>query len=483
MYTKNTKIVCTLGPSSNSVSEITKLAQAGMNVARLNFSHGEYKTHQELIDNIHKVEKITGKRIGILQDLQGPKIRLGELPHEGITVKKGDIFVLTSKKIRPKNSQRNNNKKHKNFSQPALIPIQFKTFTKGLKKNHIILFNDGLIETEVLQIINKENVKLLVKCGGLLKNHAGVHLPNNTGQIKTITDKDKKDLQFGLKNNVDYIALSFVKSAKDIEDLRKLIKKSGKDTKTIAKIELKLAVENLEAITKTADGIMVARGDLGIDIPAEQVPIAQKRIIALANSYAKPVITATEVLLSMVTSPRATRAEISDTANAVYDRTDAIMLSNESAVGKYPARAAATLSKVASTVEKELQKYSELKNTLLIHNRKFCNPHCQSATELSRDTKANFIAVYTSDGFTAREIARHRPSIPIITICEKEETARELTLVWGLNIILTKKLNKENKVEQIVHLLKTQKIIKKRDKIVILANASKKEKIISNITI
>lgn len=472
MYTKNTKIVCTLGPSSNSVSEITKLVQAGMNVARLNFSHGEYKTHQELIDNIHKVEKLFGKRIGILQDLQGPKIRLGNLPPEGITIKKGDTFILTSAKNKTKKS-----------APSSHLPIQFKPFSKGLKKGGAILFNDGLIESEVLQVINKENVKLLVKCGGLLRSHAGVHLPSNTGQIETITEKDKKDLQFGLKNNVDYVALSFVKSAQDIEDLRKLIKKAKKKTKIIAKIELKLAVENLEAIIKTVDGVMVARGDLGIDIPAEQVPIVQKRIIALSNRYAKPVITATEVLLSMVTSPRATRAEISDAANAVYDRTDAIMLSNESAVGKYPAKAAATLSKVAGTVEKELQKYDELKNGLFIHNRKFFNPHCLNATELSQDTKADYIVIYTSEGYTARQIARHRPSIPIITICEKEETARELTLVWGLNIILTKKLAHENKVEQIIHLLKTQKIVKKRDKIVILANASKKEKIISNVTI
>lgn len=474
MHTKNTKVVCTLGPSSNSVTEISKLIQAGMNVARLNFSHGDYESHQELIDNIHQAEKIFNKRIGILQDLQGPKIRLGELPTEGIQLKRGDVFILTSEK--------NNSKK----SATSLhLPIQFKPFSKGLEKKSIILFNDGLIETEVLQIIDRENVKLIVKCGGLIRSHAGVHLPDNTGRIETITEKDKKDLQFGLKNTVDYIALSFVRSARDIENLKKLIEKSksGNGPKIIAKIELKAAVDNLESIIKAADGVMVARGDLGIDIPAEQVPIVQKRIIALANRYAKPVITATEVLLSMVVSPRATRAEISDAANAVYDSTDAIMLSNESAVGKYPAKAAATLSKVASTVEKELQKYSELKNNIFVHNRRYFNPHCLNVTELSRDTGADYIVIYTSDGFTAREIARHRPSIPIISICEKEKNARELTLVWGLNTIFVKKLAPENKIEQIVQLLKIKKIVKKRDKIVILANASKKEKIISNITI
>ena len=441
-----------------------------MNVARLNFSHGDYKSHLELITNIHIVEKNTGHRIGIIQDLQGPKIRLGDLPSEGVQLKKGDTFILTGEKISAK-------------AKILQLPIQFKPFTKGLKKNDMILFNDGLIENQVLQIIDKENVKCLVKCGGLVRAHAGVHLPGITKNIETITEKDKKDLIFGLKNNVDYVALSFVKSTKDIENLRKLIKKQQKSTKIIAKIELKLAVDNLEAIIKSVDGVMVARGDLGIDIPAEQVPIIQKRIIALSNKYAKPVITATEVLLSMVNNPRATRAEISDAANAVYDRTDAIMLSNESAVGKYPSQAAATLSRVASTVEKELKKYQELENNFFIHSREESNPHCFNACELSEDTKANYLVIYTSDGYTAREIARHRPNTPIITLCEKEETARELTLAWGLNNIFVQTLKKENRIEQIVQILKQNKIIKKKDKIVILANASKKEKIISNITI
>jgi len=472
MHTKNTKVVCTLGPSSNSVTEITKLVQAGMNVARLNFSHGDYKSHEELIKNIHIVEKITGRAIGILQDLQGPKIRLGDLPNEGVQLKKGDTFILTGKKVDFKKS-----------GKILQLPIQFKPFTKGLKKNDMILFNDGLIENEVLQIIDKENVKCLVKCGGLVRSHAGVHLPGITENIETITSKDKKDLIFGLKNHVDYVALSFVKSAQDIKNLRKLITKQKKNTKIIAKIELKIAVNDLEEIMKTVDGVMIARGDLGIDIPAEQVPIVQKRIIALANKYAKPVITATEVLLSMVTNPRATRAEISDAANAVYDRTDAIMLSNESAVGKFPAQAAATLSRVASTVEKELKKYNELENDFFVHSRDLANPHCSNASDLAEETNADYLVIYTSDGYTARELARHRPKTPIITICEKEETARELTLVWGLNKIFVQILKPSNKIEQIVQILKKNKIVKAKDRIVILANASKKEKIISNITI
>ncbi|MEK7672996.1 MAG: pyruvate kinase [Patescibacteria group bacterium] len=434
MYNKNTKVVCTLGPSSNSVTEIHKLVQAGMNVARLNFSHGDYKEHQEIINNIRKVEKISGKRIGILQDLQGPKIRLGMLQEGGIQIKKSDLFILTSNKVLP-------GAKEKNI---ALIPIQFKNFSKGLKKNDSILFNDGLIEAKVLKVINKTEVKCIIKCGGLLRSRAGVHLPSISNNVVTITDKDKQDLEFGLKNKVDFVALSFVKSAKDINDLRNLIQKNSHHPQIIAKIELKLAVDNLEKIIQVSDGIMVARGDLGIDIPAEYVPIIQKRIIALCNTYAKPVITATEVLLSMVTSPRATRAEVSDAANAVFDHTDAIMLSNESAIGKFPTKAAATLTKVASTVEKELQNF---------------------------DTGLDGIVVYSSDGLSARHIAQKRSYTPVTVIAENEKVARELTLVWGLNNIFVldlHKLSPEKRTPKILEFLKKQKVGKKNDKLLII---------------
>lgn len=479
MYTKNTKIVCTLGPASNSVSEITKLVHAGMNVARLNFSHGDYKTHKELIQNIHEVEKNTNKRIGIIQDLQGPKIRLGDLDSKEIQLKRGDIVIITTKKVHKRNILKkiiHKIKKNKTVS----VPIQFKNFTKGLKKGHKILLNDGLIELEVFQVQNQE-AKCLVKTSGTIKSRMGVHLPSLSGNIPTITAKDKKDLKFGLKNNVDFVALSFVKNAKDIEQLKKIIKSAKKTTKVIAKIELKSAVDNLESIVQAADGLMVARGDLGIDIPPETVPIIQKSMIRLSNKYAKPVITATEVLLSMVTNPRATRAEISDAANAIYDNTDAIMLSNESAIGKYPSRATATLSKVAESVEDELKRHKELKNINLNEG----NPNCINACELATSTKANFLVVYTSDGYTAREIVKHRISTPIIVISESEKAARELTLSWGLNKIFTHKISstKSSKIKEVTKFLKRQKIIKEGEKIVIVCHASQRERLISNLTI
>lgn len=469
MFTKNTKIVCTLGPSSDSVKEITGLIQAGMNVARLNFSHGTHEHHAKIIRNIKKAEKITGKRIGILQDLQGPKIRLGELPKEGFKLKKDELITISTKKF----EGRKDGKIYK-------VPIQYKDFVKDVKKGDIVLIDDGLVELKVIKK-SKTEVSCKVIFGGLIKSRKGVNLPTSDVSSRTITSKDKKDLEFGLKHNVDFVALSFVKDKKDIEDLKKLITKSGKNAHVIAKIERHEAVENLREIIKATDGVMVARGDLGTDIPAEKVPIIQKKMIALSNRYGKPVITATHVLQSMVKKSRATRAEVSDAANAIFDRTDAIMLSNESAVGKYPIKATTTLTKVASAIEKELEKDDDLLEEHLSHRSKTTiNATCQNACELARDTKSSAIVVYTDNGYTARHIAKHRHFIPIITITPHEKTARQLTLAWGINKVFVKRIpTAANQATQIFKFLKKGKVIKKGDKVVIVCHASKKESIIS----
>lgn len=290
MYNKKTKIVCTLGPSSDSVPELTALVHAGMNVGRLNFSHGTYEHHAKIIRNLRKVEKKTGKRVGIIQDLQGSKIRIGELPKKGIELKNNRTFTLTNKKIIGKQD-----------GDEIIIPIRYKYLLKDVKKDDIILINDGLIEIKVERVYQKKQaVTCRVKNGGIIKTAHGVHLPTASISAQTITAKDKKDLKFGLKHGVDFIALSFVKNKKDILELRALLTKHKKDIPIIAKIERHEAIKNLKKIIKVADGVMVARGDLGVDIPPEQVPITQKRIIALANKYAKPVIIATQVLQSMV---------------------------------------------------------------------------------------------------------------------------------------------------------------------------------------
>lgn len=348
---RKTKIICTLGPSSDSITEITRLAQAGMDIARLNFSHGNYKHHQQLIDNVRKVAKILGKKITIMQDLQGPKIRIGKLADK-IDLKRGETIAITHKSaqnaiINPA-SLKHTGRRH----TLTTIPITYPQLAKDLQKNDIIRINDGQIETVVIQK-NENRLICKVKEGGIINSGQGLNFPTTTISQPTITPKDKKDLKFGLKNKVDLIALSFVKSAKDIRDLRKL---AGK-TPIIAKIERHEAIDKLEEIIKEADGIMVARGDLGADIPPEQVPIIQKKIIALANLMGKPVITATQVLYSMVKNPTPTRAEISDAANAIFDNTDAILLSNETSVGKYPFKATKILAKVIIAVEREITRH------------------------------------------------------------------------------------------------------------------------------
>lgn len=475
MYRKKTKIICTLGPSSNSVREITHLTLAGMNVARLNFSHGNYENHAKLIRNIHKVEKLTGKRIGIIQDLQGPKIRIGEMPKEGIKINDNKIFKITIKKIEgyEKNKE-------------IVIPLQYKNIIKDSKKDDTLLINDGIIEAKILKV-GKTELTCKVKNGGIIKQGQGIALHPSSISKATITAKDKKDLEFGLKHNVDFVALSFVKSKKDIDDLKKLIKKRKKDTAIIAKIERHEAIKNLKSIIRAVDGVMVARGDLGVDIRPEQVPIVQKLIIALSNKYGKPVITATQVLFSMVKNPTPTRAEVSDAANAVFDHTDAIMLSNETAVGKYPVKATTMLSKISLAVEKELEKHEE---ELL----GFPGPHrslsavsstCLNACDIAKEIKADAIVVYTKEGSIAREIAKHRPFIPIITITESKKVARELTLVWGLNKIFIKIISKKTSdiSEKIIQFLKKRKILKKGRKFVLVYNIGRKEKFISTFTI
>lgn len=468
MFEKNTKIICTLGPASEDIHTIEKMVRAGMNVVRLNFSHGTYEQFEKLIKNVREISRKLNTPIAIMQDLQGPKIRIGTLPQEGVEIKKGETVILTT---RPE------------IGRKGLIPIQYKKLPKEVKEGHMILIDDGLIELEVKRT-RSNTIFCKVITGGTIKTHKGINVPGADLSVSTITEKDKRDLKFALRLGIDYVALSFVKSGKDIVELKKLIKKYPGDAKVIAKIERQEAVKNLEGIIRVADAIMVARGDLGIEIPAEMVPIVQKKIIEHSNLHGKPVITATQILQSMVESPRATRAEISDAANAVFDHTDALMLSNESAVGKYPVEAVETLSKVAATVEAAIQK----EEFLLPHKiRKFdlpiSNATCLNAAKLALDINANMIVAVTGSGFTAKHIAKHRLYKPIITLTDSEKVKHQLALVWGLNHIFVKKLDLKHAAQEVRKFLKHKQLVKKGDEVVIVVNASKKEKLISTIII
>lgn len=470
---KNTKIVCTLGPSSDSVSEIEDLIRAGMNLARLNFSHGDYKDHKKIVTNLRIAAKNQNTTIGIIQDLQGPKIRIGTIENGKLIIKNSQKVILTTDET-PGYIKNN----------VAIIPIQYKELVKDIKKDDQILINDGLLELKVLSK-NQTEIHCKTIAGGEVSNHKGINVPTASISAECLTKKDLEDLNFGLKLDIDYIALSFVRSGKDIKKLREILEKKKKHTKIIAKIERHEAVKNLEEIVKESDALMVARGDLGVEIPAEKVPIVQKEMIRLANRERKPVITATQVLQSMVENPRATRAEISDAANAVYDYTDAIMLSNESAVGKYAKKAVETLRKVAEEVEKD-QKFckSGIRN-IYVHDKNPTDALCFHASQLSENINAKYIVAYTNSGYTARELTKTRVFTPIIVFTPDEKVARELTLVWGINKVFVKKLKTEvkDKLKEILKTLKKENLIKTNDQIVITSNDRIKEKILLTYTV
>ncbi len=468
MLDKKTKIVCTIGPASQDRKTIERMVKAGMNVARLNFSHGTYEQFLSIIQNIRMVSKKLKTPIAIMQDLQGPKIRVGEMPANGIRLKKDATIILTTARI---------------TGSAKKIPVQYQNLPKDVHKKDRILIDDGLIELQVIKVKGRE-IFCRVLNPGVVLNHKGINVPTASISADPITQKDIKDLAFGLKNNVDYVALSFVKSAKNMIELREMIHRLRGRAKIIAKLERHEAVENMEEIIDASDAVMVARGDLGIEIPAEKVPVVQKRIIHLANLHGKPVITATQILQSMVINPRPTRAEISDAANAVFDHSDALMLSNESAIGKYPVQATMTLAKVAASTEQELSLHKELlPQKLFGENLPVSYATCLNGAKLALDINARLIVAITGSGFTAEHIAKHRIYIALIAITEDPKVERELALVWGIAKVFVQKINMENAAEEIKKLLVTKKLAKHGDKIVVVSNASKEEKLIFTVKI
>ncbi|MGL5831374.1 MAG: pyruvate kinase [Candidatus Altimarinota bacterium] len=467
MFQKKTKIVCTIGPASAKTSTLEKMIKAGMNLARLNFSHGTVEDQLQLLKNIRQAAVKLKTNIGIIQDLQGPKIRLGVLPNTGIPFQQNQTIIFsTAIKI---------------FSTATaeLIPVKYTNLHQDLKKNDLILIEDGMNRFQVTKIQGQQIYAKALN-NGILKTHKGINIPTASISANPLTAKDLSDLEFGIKQKVNYIALSFVRRASDIETLRKILRKNKSSAEIIAKIERHEAVQNIEEIIQATDAVMVARGDLGVEVPAEQVPVIQKMIIKLANKYGKPVIIATEMLQSMIESPRATRAEVSDAANGVYDHADALMLSNETAVGKYVVEAVETLSKVAKTVE-ENQKTRQLNNLELSRDQFTTNELCHAAAEIAHQIQANVLVAVTHSGYTARQISKQRVFQKIITITDSPETLNKLTLVWGINEIIIKKFPLTP--SEIKTFLLQKKLIKKGNKIVIALNTSETQKQISVIEV
>ncbi len=408
---RKVKIIVTVGPATSSEESIEKLINLGVDVFRLNFSHADHKTHKQTIETIRKASEKLKRDVAILQDISGPKIRIGEI--DGILeLKKGDSVILTKNKPSKKNEL--------TLSHPQLID--------ELKKNEDVYFADGSIRTVVIKK-TKDTAELEVLNEGVLSSKKGVNLPSTKHSLSAITDKDRKDLAFGAENDVDIVAVSFVNSAKDIREARKILNEHNSDAWIIAKIETKSGVENIGEILNEADGLMVARGDLGIEIGVERVPVIQKKLIKKANAHAKPVIVATQMLLSMVNSPFPTRAEVSDVANAVLDGADAVMLSDETTVGKYPFKAVETLKQTIENIQE-----------MYLYHKKYEigdeDAIAASVSDLCKGIKPKAIISFTASGQTAKSIAKYRPKVEIYATSQHKKTLRRLNLVWGVKPFL-----------------------------------------------
>jgi len=427
---KRTKIICTLGPSTNSVEKIIELVHAGMDIARMNFSHGTHADHKAHIDMVRKASQITGKQIAILQDLQGPKIRIGDL-EKTVLLKQGERFTITTRDI---------------LGTYNCVSTTYKEIVKDVRPGDRILMDDGLIEVRVLEK-NDTDVVTEVVIGGLLKSKKGLNLPGVNMSVPSLSEKDIQDVYFGLDNNVDLIALSFVRSAQDIHNLREIINLRRKDTWIVAKIERPEAITNLEQIVDAANAVMVARGDLGVEMKTSSVPILQKRIVQVCNAMYKPVIIATQMLESMTENPRPTRAEASDVANAVFDGTDAVMLSGETASGKYPIETARTMSEIIANVESS-ENYSLLakERYALAHNIAnskhvdLSEAIAVSAVDVANTVRAKAIVVLSHSGSTAIKVSKQKPNMQIVAITDNEAVQRRMNLVWGVQTIYTETL-------------------------------------------
>ncbi|HWP35028.1 MAG TPA: pyruvate kinase [Thermodesulfobacteriota bacterium] len=420
--TRRTKIVATLGPASRSPAVLRGLIEAGVDVLRLNFSHGDRRTHAESIAAIRDIADGLDRPVGILADLAGPKVRIGEFEGGSATLVAGERFVLTTRPV---------------LGNQAGVSVNYPGLPEDVKPGESILLNDGLIELKV-EKVEGPDVHCRVVTGGVLTSHKGVALPMTTLRLPCLTEKDREDLRFGLEQGIDFVGLSFVRRAADVEEARALVAALGYDTPLVAKIERHEALEDLEAILAKADGIMVARGDLAVDTSYERVPMIQKRLIRQANQAGKPVITATQMLRSMVDNPRPTRAEATDIANAVLDGTDAVMLSEESAVGAYPVEAVRVMDRIIRAAEEEIDYSGTLLRRERIgdQGRVIAGAVARAACFIAQDIKAAAILTPTSSGQTARLVARHRPAQPIIALTPDPATYRRLSLSWGVTPLL-----------------------------------------------
>jgi pyruvate kinase len=413
---RKTKIICTLGPASDSDEVLRNLFINGMDVARINFSHGDHEQHKNRIDQFKKIREEMGKPVPLLLDTKGPEIRTGKFESGEVILNQGDNFILVNEDIIGDNSK---------------TSVTYKNLYKDVAKDSRILVNDGLVELKVNEVKNKD-IYCTVLNGGTIGNNKGINVPGAQIHLPSLTDQDVKDILFGIQNEFDFVAASFVRKAVDVIEIKKVLEKNGgQELKVIAKIENREGIENFDEIIKVADGIMVARGDLGVEIPVEEVPVVQKALIEKCYRNGKPVITATQMLDSMIRNPRPTRAEASDVANAIYDGTSAIMLSGETAAGKYPIETIKTMAKIAVTAENARDYWKRFSTMQYDMMSSVTNAISHATCTTALDLKASAIITVTQTGTTARMISRFRPACPIIATTTSPRVQRQLSLSWG----------------------------------------------------
>lgn len=459
---QRTKIVATIGPSSAKKEVLLKMIREGLNVCRVNFSHGTYAQHQQVIDTVRAINKEYGTYIGILADLQGPKIRIGKV-QDGIVLKKGASLTIGTKEL---------------IGNEKELYITYPHFPKDVRKNELILLDDGKIQLKVIDTNQKDLVTLKVIYGGKLTSNKGVNLPNTKISSPSLTKKDREDLEFALKNDIEWIGLSFVREAADIHELKDIIKKSGSAARVIAKIEKPEAIKNIDKIIAATDAVMVARGDLGVETPMEKVPVIQKMIVKKCLEAVKPVIIATQMMESMITNPTPTRAETNDVANSVFDGADAVMLSGETSVGAYPVECIRVMQEIIRSVENSNYPYS-LPNIPPKGKREsyFSEAILYSACMLADQTGAKGIVSMTNSGFSAFQLSNHRPKAMTFIFTDNRRILNTLSLLWGVRSFYYDHMETTDQtIDEVNAMLIKSGVVKKGDIVVNTASIPIKEK-------
>ena len=450
---KRTKIVCTLGPASEKEEVLRELIKSGLNVCRMNFSHGSHEEHKGRMDLVKKLREELNMPTAILLDTKGPEIRTGQFDAPEVLLEEGQTFTITMKDV---------------MGNKEMCTVSYKGLANDVKPGDTILIDDGLVGLTVKEV-NGDDIVCEVQNSGIVKNHKGVNVPGVKVNLPAITEKDRSDIEFGIEQGIDFIAASFVRKVSDVLAIREILEENNAThIKIISKIENQEGVDNLDEIIEVSDGIMVARGDLGVEIPTEEIPVVQKLMIKKCNEAGKPVITATQMLDSMMRNPRPTRAEVTDVANAIYDGTDAIMLSGETAAGKYPVEAVKTMATIAKRAEETIRN----KKGQVNRSNNVTDAISYATCATARDLEARAILSATASGHTARMVSKFRPDCPIVATTNNEGVRRQLSLTWGVHPVMTENCqNTDQIIESSIEAAKAANYLNTNDLVVITAGA------------